>query len=268
MLVLAVAGVAVAVAAELQGSQALEAAGLQGAGNMEGKEVRVGVAGSAFFTAGTTAGSGSGVDTGHDSLTPFGGAVPLTNMFVGVIGGAGSGMLSMLLRILLAVFVAGLMIGRTPEFLGKRIGIAQMKLVAIGVLFVPVLVLTLTAISIATEQGRASIFNPGAHGFSETLYAFTSEANNNGSAFAGFGYSDFQAVVGAIAMLSGRFVSLVVALALAGSLAAKGAVPASRGTLRTDTPTFAVLLLAVVVITSGLTLLPALVLGPVVEGLS
>jgi K+-transporting ATPase ATPase A chain len=267
VLVLATAGVAVAAAAELHGSQALRAAGLVEAANMQDKETRIGVVGSAFFTSATTAGSGSGVDTGHDALTPFGGAVPLVNMFVGVIGGVGTGMLSMLLKILLAVFVAGLMIGRTPQFLGKRIEEHEVKLVAMGLLAVPVLVLVLTGVSIATDAGRSSIFNPGAHGFTETLYAFTSQANNNGSAFAGFGYSDLQAVLGTIAMLAGRFIPLIAVLALAGSLGRKGAAPVSVGTLRVDSATFATLLLAVVVITSGLTLLPALVLGPVVEGL-
>jgi K+-transporting ATPase ATPase A chain len=257
----------VAVAAELHGSPVLRDADLASAANMEGKEVRFGVPGSAFFTSATTAGSGSGVDTGHDALTPFGGAVPLANMFVGLIGGVGSGMLSMLFKILLAVFVAGLMIGRTPELLGKRVGTHEIKLVAVGLLFVPVLTLVLTAVSIGTAAGRASVFNPGAHGFTETLYAFTSQAANNGSAFAGFAFSDLQAALGTVAMLAGRFVPLVVVLALAGSMAHARAVPTSRGTLRADTPTFAVLLLAVITITSGLTILPSLLLGPVVEGL-
>jgi K+-transporting ATPase ATPase A chain len=267
MLALATAGVAVAVASELHGSQVLRAAGLASAANMEGKEVRFGVAGSAFFTSATTAGSGSGVDTGHDSLTAFGGAVPLANMFVGVIGGVGTGMLSMLLKILLAVFIAGLMIGRTPQFLGKRIGVHEMKLVAAGLLAVPVLVLAFSAVSIATEAGRASIFNQGVHGFTETLYAFTSQANNNGSAFAGFGYSRLQAALGTIAMLGGRFVPLLAVLALAGSLGRQRPALPTRGTLRTDSPTFATLLLGVVLVMSGLTLLPAFVLGPVAEGL-
>ncbi len=267
MLALATAGVVVAVAAELHGSQVLRASGLSPAANMADKEVRIGVAGSAFFTSATTAGSGSGVDTGHDALTPFGGAVPLTNMFVGVIGGAGAGMFSMLLKILLAVFIGGLMIGRTPEFLGKKVGAHEMKLVVGGLLFIPVFTLALTALSIATDTGRASIFNPGAHGFTETLYAFTSQANNNGSAFAGFGFSDFQALLGTIAMLGGRFVPMLAVLALADSFSRQRAAEATRGTLRTDTPTFATLLLAVIVITSGLTLLPALALGPIVEGL-
>ena len=267
MLVLAAAGVAAASTFELHGSQVLRDAELASAANMEGKEVRFGAVGSSFFTSATTAGSGSGVDTGHDSLTAFGGAVPLANMFVGVIGGVGAGMFSMLLKILLAVFVAGLMIGRTPEFLGKRIGASEMKLVAAGLLFVPVLALALTAVSIATEEGRASIFNPGAHGFTETLYAFTSQGLNNGSAFAGFGYSDFQAVLGTITMLAGRFVPMIAVLALAGLVGRKRAAPPTRGTLRTDGATFATLLLSVIVITSGLSLLPSFVLGPVVEGL-
>ena len=268
MLALGAAGVAVAVGAELHGSQMLRSSGLDNTANMQDKEVRVGVAGSAFFTSATTAGSGSGVDTGHDGLTATGGAVPLVNMFTGVIGGAGAGMLSMLFKILLAVFVAGLMIGRTPQLLGKRISVYEMKLVAVGLLAVPVIVLAATGLSIATSAGRASIFNPGAHGFTETLYAFTSQANNNGSAFAGFGFSDLQAVLGTIVMLAGRLVPLVAMLALAGALAGERATPSSRGTLRADTPTFAVLLAATIVITSGLTLFPSLALGPIAEALS
>jgi K+-transporting ATPase ATPase A chain len=259
--------VVVAVSSELHGSQVLRASGLASTANMADKEVRVGVVGSAFFTSATTAGSGSGVDTGHDAMTAFGGAVPLVNMFVGVIGGVGAGMFSMLLKTLLAVFVAGLMIGRTPEFLGKRIRAHEMKLVMGGLLFVPVVVLVLAAVSIATAGGRASILNPASHGFTETLYAFTSQANNNGSAFAGFGYSHLQAILGTIAMLGGRFVPLLAVLALAGSFRRQRGAEPTRGTLRTDTPTFAGLLLAVIVITSGLTILPALALGPIVEGL-
>ena len=188
-------------------------------------------------------------------------------MFVGVIGGAGAGMFSMLLKILLAVFVAGLMIGRTPEFLGKKIGAHEMRLVAGGLLFVPVLVLALTAISIATGAGRASIFNPGAHGFTETLYAFTSQANNNGSAFAGLRLQQSAGCPGHVAML-GRSLRSPARGARARRLVRRQrAAHATRGTLHTDSPTFAALLAAVIVITSGLTLLPALVLGPVVEGL-
>jgi K+-transporting ATPase ATPase A chain len=268
MLALAAAGVAVAVGGELHGSQVLRSSGLSETANMADKEVRIGVAGSAFFASGTTAGSGSGVDTGHDALTAAGGAVPLVNMFTGVIGGVGAGMLSMLFKILLAVFVAGLMIGRTPQLLGKKIGALEMKLVAVGLLAVPVIVLAATGLSIATSTGRESIFNPGPHGFTETLYAFTSQANNNGSAFAGFGYTDFQAVLGTGVMLAGRLVPLMAMLALAGALAGKRAVPVSRGTLRLDTPTFAVLLAGTVVITSALTLLPSLSLGPIVEALA
>jgi potassium-transporting ATPase potassium-binding subunit len=265
---MAVIGVGVAVAAELHGSQVLRDAKLASTENLADKEVRFGVAGSAFFTSATTAGSGSGVDTGHDALTAIGGLVPLSNMFVGVIGGAGTGMLAMLIDILLAVWIAGLMIGRTPQFLGKSIGVHEIKLVVASLLVVPGTVLALTAISIGTGAGRASIFNPGAHGFTETLYAFVSQATNNGSAFAGFGFSDLQAWLGFAAMLAGRFAPLVLALALAGSLAGARVTPVSRGTLRTDTLTFAVTLFAVAVITSGLTLLPALALGPLAEALS
>ncbi len=273
MFSMVVAGIGVAVAAEQHGSQVLRAAGVDldaegsSGGNMEGKETRFGTGTSAFFTSVTTASSGSGVDAGHDSLTATGGAVPLLNMFVGIVGGSGTGMLSMLLKILLAVFIAGLMIGRTPEFLGKNVQAREIKLVALGLLFVPSLILAATALSIGTDAGLASVFNPGAHGFTETLYAYTSQTVNNGSAFAGFGLTDFSAYSGTIVMLLGRFVPIVAVLALAGGLAAKRTSVASRGTLRTDTPTFAVLLVATITITSGLAIFPALALGPLSEAL-
>ena len=193
--------------------------------------------------------------------------VVLTGLGVLLGGGVGSGMWSMLLKILLTVFAAGLMIGRTPELLGKKIEGREMKLVSLGLLFVPMLVLVATGISIATGAGRASIFNPAGHGFTETLYAYTSQANNNGSAFAGFGLTNFSAYLGTPVMLLGRFVPIIAVLALAGSLATKRVSPTSRGTLRTDTPTFAVMLLGVIVIMSGLSILPALALGPVAEAL-
>jgi K+-transporting ATPase ATPase A chain len=210
------------------------------------------------------------VNAGHDALTAAGGAVPLVNIFVGevIFGGVGSGMYGLLFYILIAVFVAGLMVGRTPEYLGKKIEAREIKYAAVGALFVPTVVLTLTAISVVTHSGLASIFNPGAHGFTEALYAYTSQTNNNGSAFAGYGATDFSASFGAVAMLVGRFVPLLAALAIGGSLAAKKTAPASAGTFRTDGPTFAVLLVGVIILTAGLMVFPALTLGPVVEGLT
>ena len=275
LVVLVTAGIAGAVVAEQHGSQVLRAAQVdiaaghgQSGGNMADKEVRFGALTSALFSSATTASSGSGIDAGLDAMTPLGGGIPLLNMFTGIVGGVGSGLWSMLLKVVLAVFVASLMIGRTPHYLGKRIEANEMKLVALGLLALPVLVLTATALSIATSAGRASIFNPAAHGFTETLYAYTSQGNNNGSAFAGFGFTDFAGLLGTFAMLAGRFLPMVVVLALAGSLAHKRVTPSSPGTLRTDTLTFGVLLLGVIIVTSGLTILPAFVLGPAVEGLS
>jgi K+-transporting ATPase ATPase A chain len=261
-------GVAIALPAELYGSKALRDAGVELAdGNMSDKEVRFGAAESAMFASATTAAAGSGVDAGHDALTPIGGGVPLTNMYVGLLGGVGTGMLMTLLKIVFAVFIAGLLIGRTPEYLGKKIESREVKLAVTGAMFTPLLALALTALSVGTDLGRSSIFNPGAHGFGETLYAYTSQVMTNGSAFAGFGLTDLSAYAGIVAMTLGRFVPLIAVLALAASLASKRTVPPSLGTFRTDTSTFGVLLVAATVILSGLTILPALVLGPVVESL-
>jgi K+-transporting ATPase ATPase A chain len=185
-----------------------------------------------------------------------------------IFGGVGSGLYGLFFYILIAVFVAGLMVGRTPEYLGKKIEAREIRYAALGALFVPTLVLTLTAVAVVTKSGLASIYNPGAHGFSEALYAYTSQTNNNGSAFAGYGATSFSTYLGALAMYFGRFVPLIAALALGGSLAAKKTAPASAGTFRTDGPTFAVLLVGVIVLTAGLMVFPALTLGPIVEGLS
>jgi K+-transporting ATPase ATPase A chain len=174
----------------------------------------------------------------------------------------------MFFYILIAVFVAGLMVGRTPEYLGKKIEAREMKYVAVGALFVPTMALALAALAVVTKGGLASIYNPGAHGFSEALYAYTSQSNNNGSAFAGYGATNFSAELGTIAMYLGRFVPLLAALALGGSLATKKSAPVSAGTFRTDGPTFVVLLVGVIVLTAGLMIFPALTLGPVVEGLA
>jgi K+-transporting ATPase ATPase A chain len=277
MLVLLLVGIGVSVAAEQHGSPVLRASGVslaqgsgQSGGNMADKEVRFGIANTALFATATTASSDGAVNGGLDAFTPTGGAVPLLNIFVGevIFGGVGSGLYSMLCVIVLAVFVAGLMIGRTPEYLGKKIEAREVKLAALGALFVPVLVLTLTAVTVVSHVGLRSVFNSGAHGFTESLYAWTSMANTNGSAFAGFGGTSFTASLGAVAMTFGRFVPLIAALALAGSLARKRTGPASLGTLRTDGPTFATLLVGMVVLTSGLMVLPALTLGPIVEGLA
>ena len=207
---------------------------------------------------------------GHDAFTPFGGAVPLVNMFFGevVFGGVGSGLYGMFFYVLIAVFVAGLMVGRTPEYLGKKIEAREIKYAALGALFVPSMALVLAGISVATHGGLASIYNPGAHGFSEALYAYTSQSNNNGSAFAGYGALPFSANLGSVALYLGRFVPMFAALALGGALAAKKTVPASAGTFRTDGATFTVLLVAIIILTAGLMVFPALTLGPIVEGLS
>jgi K+-transporting ATPase ATPase A chain len=270
-------GVGIAYPAEQHASPVLRASGVnitqghgQSGGNMQDKEVRFGIANTALWATATTDASNGSVDGGHDALTPLGGAVPLVNIFVGevIFGGVGSGMYGLLFYILIAVFVAGLMVGRTPEYLGKKIEAREIKYAAVGALFVPTLVLVLTAVSVVTPDGLASIFNPGAHGFTEALYAYSSQTNNNGSAFAGYGALNFSAELGAVAMYLGRFVPLLAALAIGGSLSAKRTVPVSAGTFRTDGPTFGVLLLGVIVLTAGLMIFPALTLGPIVEGLA
>jgi len=291
MAVMLVAGVAVAYAAEQHGSPAEKSAHVAVAshngttgGNLEGKEQRFGIANSALWATVTTDASNGSVNSAHDSFTGIGGSVPLTNIMTGevIFGGVGSGLYGMLLMVLLAVFIAGLMVGRTPEYLGKKVESREVKLVLIGTLFVPLGVLVATALAIATKYGAPSIFNSGPQGFSETLYAYTSQTNNNGSAFAGytgfvqpnapgnvgaFGIT-FADLLGGLAMLAGRFVPLIAALAVAGSLATKKVAPAGAGTFRTDTPTFVFLLVSVIVIVGALTFFPALLLGPIVQGLA
>jgi len=239
-------------------------------GNLVGKEVRFGVAGTSLFAASTTGTSTGAVNGSMDSLTAFGGVVPLVNMMLSEVapGGVGSGLYGMLVLALLSVFIAGLMVGRTPEYLGKRIDPREMKLVTVYILVVPALVLSLSAVALAVPATRASILNPGPHGLTEVLYAFTSQTNNNGSAFAGLaGNTPFYNVAGGVAMLIGRFVTIVAGLALAGALAAKPRVPATPGTFPTASPLFAGLLAGVVLIVTGLIYFPALALGPIVEGL-
>jgi potassium-transporting ATPase potassium-binding subunit len=269
-------GLTVNLVAEQHGSAVLRSSGVnitqghgQSGGNMADKEVRYGIANTALWTTATSDASNGSVNGGFDAMTPAGGAVPLVNLFLGevIFGGVGSGLYGMFFYIIIAVFVAGLMVGRTPEWLGKKIEAREIKVAALGALFVPTMVLVLAAISIATDAGLASIFNSGVHGFTETLYAYDSQGNNNGSAFAGFGLTNFSADFGTIAMLLGRFVPMFAALALGGALAQKKIVPASAGTFRTDGPTFVVLLVGVIVLTAGLMIFPALTLGPIVEGL-
>jgi potassium-transporting ATPase potassium-binding subunit len=291
MAVMLVAGVVVAYAAEQHGSPAERSAQVAVAsgngttgGNLEGKDQRFGIANSALWATVTTDASNGSVNSAHDSFTGIGGSVPLTNMMTGevIFGGVGSGLYGMLLMVLLAVFIAGLMVGRTPEYLGKKVESREVKLVLIGTLFVPLGVLVATAVAIATKYGAPSIFNSGPQGFSETLYAYTSQTNNNGSAFAGytgfvqpnapgnvgaFGIT-FADLLGGLAMLTGRFVPLIAALAVAGSLSTKKVAPAGAGTFRTDTPTFVFLLVSVIVIVGALTFFPALLLGPIVQGLT
>jgi K+-transporting ATPase ATPase A chain len=206
----------------------------------------------------------------HDSYTPLGGLVPLTMMMLGEVcfGGVGSGLYGLLAFVIVAVFVAGLMVGRTPEYLGKKIESFEMKMASLLVLIMPITVLGMTALASVTAAGKATVFNPGAHGFSEILYAFTSQGNNNGSAFAGLGANNpFYNLTGGLAMLIGRYWLAIPALAIAGSLAVKKKVPAGAGTLPTHTPLFVVWLIAVVLLVGALNFLPALALGPIVEHL-
>jgi K+-transporting ATPase ATPase A chain len=246
---------------------ALQAAG----GAMEGKEVRFGIGGSSIFAVSTTLTSTGAVDSFHSSFTGLGGGITLLGMMLGEIapGGVGSGLYGMLVMAVVAVFLAGLMVGRTPEYLGKKIGTREIKYAACYILITPALVLVLTAAAMALPTPGDSMTNSGAHGFSEILYAYTSAANNNGSAFAGLNADTqwFNTTLG-LAMLLGRFLPMVFVLALAGSLAGQQPVPATRGTLRTDKPLFAGLLVGAVLIITGLTYFPALALGPLAEGLA
>ena len=283
MLTLFLVSVVVVYAAEVNGSPAQHLASVAG-GNFEGKEVRFGLAATSLFTAITTVASCGAVNAAFDSLTGIGGLGPSFNISTGevIFGGVGSGLFSMLLFVVLAVFIAGLMVGRTPEYLGKKIEAREVKLVMVGTLFVPLAVLVATAVAVSSKYGAPSIFNSGPQGFSESLYAYISQANNNGSAFAGytgfvqpnapgntgsFGIT-FADLLGGLAMLFGRFVPLVAALGVAGAVAGKQIRPLGPGTFRTDTPIFVVLLIFTVVIVAALTFFPAFLLGPVVQGLT
>ncbi|MGE0383234.1 MAG: potassium-transporting ATPase subunit KdpA [Gammaproteobacteria bacterium] len=262
---------------EQQGNPAFAALGvdqaagaMQAGGNMEGKEVRFGIANSALWATATTAASNGSVNSMHDSFTPLGGLVPMWLMQLGevVFGGVGSGLYGMLVFAIIAVFIAGLMIGRTPEYLGKKIEAYEMKMASLTILITPFLVLFGTALALSTDAGRATIFNAGVHGFSEVLYAFSSASNNNGSAFAGLGANNpfYNLWLGA-AMWFGRYALIVPVLAIAGSLAAKKRAAQSVGSLPTHGPLFVLLLVGTVLLVGALTFVPALALGPVVEHL-
>jgi K+-transporting ATPase ATPase A chain len=270
MTVVFVALLGVAQWAEHAGNPILEKAGVAAEGNLEGKEVRFGIVNSALWATATTAASNGSVNSMHDSFTPLGGLVPMWLMQLGevIFGGVGSGLYGMLVFALVAVFVAGLMIGRTPEYLGKKVEAFEIKMAAVAILVPPLVVLGGTALAVMAEAGRATIANPGAHGFSEILYAFSSAGNNNGSAFAGLGANTpFYNTALGLAMLFARYWLLIPVLAVAGSLAAKKTVPAGQGTLPTHGPLFVVLLIGTVLIVGALTFVPALALGPVVEHL-
>jgi K+-transporting ATPase ATPase A chain len=292
MMIMFVGAVVVAYIAEAHGSPAQHAAGLHTqviagstGGNMEGKDQRFGIAGSAIFDVVTTVTSCGAVNSALESFTGIGGAVPMANLSASevIFGGVGTGLYSILLYVLLAVFIGGLMVGRTPEYLGKKIEAREIKLVAIGLLITPLSALTATALAVASKSGRASISAAatGPQGFSESLYAYLSQANNNGSAFAGYGgYVQpnagnlgahgikFADLLGGFVMLFARFGPILFALAVAGSLAGKRISPPGLGTMRTDNPTFVVLLIGVIILVGALTFFPALLLGPIVQGLT
>ena len=277
MALLFVALLCVTLHSEQQGNPAIAGLGVdqaagatQSGGNMEGKETRFGIAASALFATITTASSCGAVNGMHDSFTPLGGLVPLFQMQLGevVFGGVGTGLYSMLIFAIVGVFIAGLMIGRTPEYLGKKIEAFEMKMSSIAILVMPFIVLTGTAVAVSVDAGRAGVANPGVHGFSEILYAFSSAGNNNGSAFAGISAdTPFYNVALALTMWLGRFWPIVAVLAIAGSLAAKKRIPVSDGTMPTHGVTFVILLIGTVLLVGALTFVPALALGPIVEHL-
>jgi potassium-transporting ATPase potassium-binding subunit len=290
MAILFVIGVAVAYAAEQHGTPAQHLAGVSTdhfsgstGGNLEGKEQRFGIASSALWTAVTTVTSSGAVNTAFESLTGLGGAVPFANLSMSevVFGGAGTGLYSMLVFVLLSVFIGGLMVGRTPEYLGKKVGPKEIKLLTLGALFTPLAALMTSATAIASPAGRESLAASGPQGFSENLYAYLSQANNNGSAWAGYtGYIQpeagnigahgvtFADLLGGLTMMFARFAPIIFVLAIAGALAGKKVAPAGLGTMRTDTPTFVALLIGVIVLVGALTFFPAILLGPIVQSLT
>jgi len=265
--VLFIAGVVVCYWAEAHGNDILNAMGLAG-GNMEGKEVRFGIIASALFAVITTAASCGAVNAMHDSFTALGGMVPLINIELGeiIVGGVGAGMYGMLLFVILSVFVAGLMVGRTPEYVGKKIEAKEVKMAMLAILILPLMYLGWTAVAAVNPQAVSQVANNGPHGFSEMLYLYTSSTGNNGSAFAGISANTlFYNITGAVAMFVGRFWMIIPAMAIAGSLAAKKSIPASAGTFPTTGGLFVGLVVGVIVIVGGLTFFPALALGPLVE---
>jgi K+-transporting ATPase ATPase A chain len=277
MVILFLPLVGIAVLSEQQGNPRLGALGVdqaasleQAGGNMEGKEARFGIAASALFATVTTGTSCGAVNSMHDSFTPLGGLVPLLNMQLGevVFGGVGSGLYSMLIFAIVGVFIAGLMIGRTPEYLGKKIESFEMKMSSIAILVMPLIVLVGTAVAVSVPSGQAGVANPGAHGFSEILYGFTSASNNNGSAFGGLSANTpFYNIALGLVMWLGRYWPIMAALAIAGSFAAKKRVPVTTGTMPTHGATFVILLISTVLLVGALTFVPAIALGPIVEHL-
>jgi potassium-transporting ATPase potassium-binding subunit len=268
--ILFIAGVVACYAAEAAGTPLLDGLGLSG-GNMEGKEVRFGIVGSALFAVVTTAASCGAVNAMHDSFTALGGMIPLINMQLGeiIVGGVGAGLYGVLLFVIIAIFVAGLMVGRTPEYVGKKIEAKEVKMAMLAILVLPLMYLGWTAVSAVVPSAVAATNNPGPHGFTEMLYLYVSSTANNGSAFAGISANTmFYNLTGAVAMLVGRFWMIIPAMAIAGSLAAKKTVPASAGTFPTTGSLFIGLLVGVIVIIGGLTFFPALSLGPIVEHLA
>jgi len=268
--VLFLAGVIVCYWAEAHGNDAFTALGLSG-GNMEGKEVRFGIPASALFAVITTDASCGAVNAMHDSFTALGGMIPLINIQLGeiIVGGVGAGMYGMLLFVIISIFVAGLMVGRTPEYVGKKIEAKEVKMAMLAILVLPLMYLGWTAVGVVYPPAVAAMNNPGPHGFTEVLYAYTSQTGNNGSAFAGLSANTFfYNVTGAVAMLIGRFWMIIPAMAIAGSLAEKKSVPASAGTFPTHGSLFVGLVVGVILIVGGLTFFPALALGPIVEHLA
>jgi potassium-transporting ATPase potassium-binding subunit len=268
--VLFIAGVITAYAAEAHGNDALNALGLTG-GNMEGKETRFGIVGSALFAVVTTAASCGAVNAMHDSFTALGGMIPLINIELGeiIVGGVGSGMYGMLLFVIISIFVAGLMVGRTPEYVGKKIEAKEVKMAMLAILVLPLMYLGWTAVAMLVPSAVAAMNNPGPHGFTEVLYAYTSQTGNNGSAFAGLSANTvFYNLTGAVAMFVGRFWMIIPTMAIASSLAAKKSIPASAGTFPTTGGLFVGLVVGVIIIIGGLTFFPALALGPIVEQLA
>jgi potassium-transporting ATPase potassium-binding subunit len=268
--VLFIAGVITCYAAEAHGNDALNALGLAG-GNLEGKEVRFGIVASALFAVVTTAASCGAINAMHDSFTAIGGMIPLINIQLGeiIVGGVGSGLYGMLLFAIISVFVAGLMVGRTPEYVGKKIEAKEVKMAMLAILILPLMYLGWTAVAMLVPSAVAAMGNPGPHGFTEVLYAYVSQDGNNGSAFAGLSANTpFYNVSGAVAMFVGRFLMIVPTMAIAGSLVIKKSIPASAGTFPTTGGLFVGLLVGVIVIVGGLTFFPALALGPIVEQLA